>query len=388
MGEKGNRRFGTYLRQIREDRSLTLDQIEESALAYRVQISKAYLSRCENGITKPNLERLSVLSKIYSTDLGLLIERHETEKELEQTPPIDLTGLSFDEIHAAGKEQVLHGQLKAAFMTFSAAHDLAVLEGGESAAVRRAEARLALSYVLSEMERYELACQEAGEVMRMKEIPELSVNRALIQIATCHYRLRRLHLAQMLIEGLERRVDSLPEKQVADVFHLSAVLATEFGRHRDAIQKARKAASLYRSRRYHPGEARSLEIAGASYLSLGELERAVDYCERGLKIARRYEYRRLQAELACTLARAYARAGSRTKARAVLHEAMEIARAGDYKGVLLSCYLQLLKVAIEEEDMLTKASMLRSLRRLSTRVPVDDPGVMEFRAMEREGLCG
>src|SRR5262245_52610139 len=113
MGEKGNRRFGAYLRQIREDRGFTLDHIEESALAYRIQISKAFHSRCENGITKTNFERLSVVSKIYSTDLGLLIERHETEKELEQSPPIDLTGLTFDEIQAAGKEQVFHGQLKA-----------------------------------------------------------------------------------------------------------------------------------------------------------------------------------------------------------------------------------------------------------------------------------
>ena len=76
LGEKRrtwNYRFGQYLKQLREERRLRLDQVEELSIPYQQRISPSYLSRCENGIADISLERLSILSKIYRTDIGLLV---------------------------------------------------------------------------------------------------------------------------------------------------------------------------------------------------------------------------------------------------------------------------------------------------------------------------
>ena len=43
------RRFGTYLRRLRESRKLSLDAVEELAAGYPERITKSHLSRIENG---------------------------------------------------------------------------------------------------------------------------------------------------------------------------------------------------------------------------------------------------------------------------------------------------------------------------------------------------
>jgi transcriptional regulator with XRE-family HTH domain len=71
MGEM----FGKYLKKIREDRKMTLREVEGEA-----RISNAYLSQVERGIREvPTLKVLARLAKAYGIQLSDLTSKAEEE---------------------------------------------------------------------------------------------------------------------------------------------------------------------------------------------------------------------------------------------------------------------------------------------------------------------
>ena len=73
MGKK----FGDYLRQLREDRQYTLRDVEEMA-----QISNAYLSQVERGERGiPHFKMLQRLAQLYGIPVATLIQAAEEESK-------------------------------------------------------------------------------------------------------------------------------------------------------------------------------------------------------------------------------------------------------------------------------------------------------------------
>jgi transcriptional regulator with XRE-family HTH domain len=63
--------FGGYLKKLREDRGLTLRQVEE-----KVKISNAYLSQVERGMRAiPTFKILEKLASVYGVPIGDLTKR-------------------------------------------------------------------------------------------------------------------------------------------------------------------------------------------------------------------------------------------------------------------------------------------------------------------------
>ena len=74
MAAESNQKLslGQYLASIRQDRRMTLRQVEE---ATNKEVSNAYLSQIENGkIKQPSPNVLHSLSEIYAIDYGQLME--------------------------------------------------------------------------------------------------------------------------------------------------------------------------------------------------------------------------------------------------------------------------------------------------------------------------
>ena len=67
-----NRRFGRYLRKIREDRRLSLDVVEEMSLGLPDRVTKSHLSRIENGRAIPSFPRMFTLSQIYGVPVAAM----------------------------------------------------------------------------------------------------------------------------------------------------------------------------------------------------------------------------------------------------------------------------------------------------------------------------
>ena len=70
-----NRRFGIYLRRIREERKLSLAAVEKMSHGLPERVTKSHLSRIENGQASPSLARMYTLSMIYGIPVSSLADR-------------------------------------------------------------------------------------------------------------------------------------------------------------------------------------------------------------------------------------------------------------------------------------------------------------------------
>jgi len=72
-----NRRFGSYLRRIRQERSLSLAAVEKMSRGWPERVTKSHLSRLENGQASPSFARVYTLSMIYGIPVSFLVDRFE-----------------------------------------------------------------------------------------------------------------------------------------------------------------------------------------------------------------------------------------------------------------------------------------------------------------------
>ena len=72
-----NKRFGMYLRRIREERKLSLAAVEKMSSALPERVTKSHLSRLENGQASASFARIYTLSVIYGIPVASLAERFE-----------------------------------------------------------------------------------------------------------------------------------------------------------------------------------------------------------------------------------------------------------------------------------------------------------------------
>lgn len=67
--------FGDFLKKLREDRKMTLREVERKA-----QISNAYLSQVERGERSiPTMKMLARLAKVYGVPVSVLTEKAEAD---------------------------------------------------------------------------------------------------------------------------------------------------------------------------------------------------------------------------------------------------------------------------------------------------------------------
>ena len=225
---KGLGRFGQYLKKLREERRLSLTQVAELSIPHQMRISEPYLSRCENGLTEPSLERLSILSKIYRTNLGGLVDRRENERELDEFAPIDVTGHTSEELRQKGIELADRGELRASVGCFRAAEDRALLDPSESRSHEVAKARISVAIVLNRMARFRLAKDEAEAALALFPSNHDDYVRAILLIAICHKNLGNANMSGLLLNGIEDRIGALAPKDQADYLLLRGMVSVEW----------------------------------------------------------------------------------------------------------------------------------------------------------------
>lgn len=104
MGKK----FGDYLRKLREDRELTLRDVEREA-----KVSNAYLSQVERGERGiPNFKVLSKLAKTYGVPVASLMQVAEAESKNEkvdanpQTPDVQFVSRGYEKLSDEKRKQL------------------------------------------------------------------------------------------------------------------------------------------------------------------------------------------------------------------------------------------------------------------------------------------
>ena len=79
--------FGKFLKKLREDRKMSLYDVEREA-----KISNAYLSQVERGIRNiPTLKQLNKLATVYGVPISVLTEKAEEELRNKNTNSNNIT---------------------------------------------------------------------------------------------------------------------------------------------------------------------------------------------------------------------------------------------------------------------------------------------------------
>ncbi|PYT07348.1 MAG: hypothetical protein DMF49_08415 [Acidobacteria bacterium] len=381
LGEKRrtwNYRFGQYLKQLREERRLRLDQVEELSIPYQQRISPSYLSRCENGIADISLERLSILSKIYRTDIGLLVDRREQERELASVVPVDVTDVTFEELRRRGMEFVERGELKAAFGYFRAAEERAALETGDARSENVAKARLSMAITLVRMARNKLAKEEAESALALMPTGSEDRHRTILVIAMCHLYLGNVNMASILLESLENKTSGMSAKDRADFLLLRGNVQFSRKQYREAVKSYREASALYKEARGRTGQSRTLLNAANAYGKLRDYDRGIRQALRALELARSLDDKQEIARDLQAIGTLQYRSGDHRAARATLYDCIEIARKGDYHDFLFAAYFYLWRIELAEGGK-AAPSIERALRSLLPKLDEELEEAEEFR---------
>lgn len=103
-----SKKFGEYLRELRESRKLTLREVEKLA-----KISNAYLSQIEGGKRGvPNIRILTRLSEAYGVPLNDIVRAAEEETQsgsvdVEVTSPnTDFVSRGYEKLSEEGKRSL------------------------------------------------------------------------------------------------------------------------------------------------------------------------------------------------------------------------------------------------------------------------------------------
>ena len=397
--EKGNPRFGSWLKSIRLDRRLTLERIEEMSARLGEPISKTYLSRVEHGQTYPALPKLKALARVLKVRLGELAERFDIEETLDDVtaPPAsdDDTPGTSDAIAERGIEAALRDDPQNALILFEAARRVVPRgarapaknhaaepataagfstgaarsrsNGAEGERIASARTRLCLAVISSSIGNYRLSKEEAEALVCAEELPDDIRLRSMIQLALSYRKLRRAALARLVVNDLLSKEETLPRKILADAHFLMGALDLDAALPRPALLHLRKASSLYRVLDAAPDLARCLQELGESYRLGGLLPEAMARYEEGLSIARRADIKSLTAELLSHIGRGYFLARNLPSALKHLFESNDLARRGDYFETLFRNYFYLRAIAIAQHDEFSRRTAERSLRALSGR---------------------
>ncbi|UCF69321.1 MAG: helix-turn-helix transcriptional regulator, partial [Acidobacteriota bacterium] len=194
----GSRRFGRYLRSLREARRLTLEDVERLSVHETEPVTRSLLSRLENGKARLSLLKLMSLARLYRVRLGSLAERLETDHELarvsEDGVPAGPSSTILDKARRAG----LEGRLSLAMLLCERAAAIADQDG-----VARARAQLSLAQALSSAGRHRTA-RHVIEELSLERLPAGLRAQACLLLARNALALGQLLLAWGAYHALSR----------------------------------------------------------------------------------------------------------------------------------------------------------------------------------------
>lgn len=383
MGEREpavrNRRFGQYLRRIREDRRLSLDAVEELTLGYPGRVTKSHLSRIENGQAEPTFPRMFALSQIYGVPISMLAERFEIDL-MRRRVPEDCAGLGVDEIRERARALLRGGRNDEALVLFEHLLDRPDLEPAD--VIRMRIERLD---VLVQLGRIQLAKEECESLLSFPDLTAERRGTLLYYHATCCVRLGRLQMAAIVAERAEQAVraahGSGPSLLGASIHNLSGNIAVATGDAELALGAYERAAAVFEACGNRFEACRSRVNHGFALVSCGRALEARGRLRSLVTEAEASGWDRLLALALSHLGVLAVRGDDADGAEAHLIRSNGIARPQEYTSLVFrNCYY-LRRIAQSRGDDVAARSFERSLRSTMTRV---DPTLEELTAYQAE----
>jgi len=381
------RRFGQYLRQVREARRLSLDAVEEMTVGYPGRVTKSHLSRIENGQAEPTFPRMFALSQIYGVPIASLAERFESDLRRSMLPAT-LAQRSDSELMEEGRNLRVAGRHADALPLYDA-----LLErlGSSASAVPQqtehaAELKLCRITCLHQLARYASAKEETEQLLSGWQLTDEQRVIALHQFTMACYRLGKLSIATMAVTETERALEALPadHRLRAQFAGLKGNLMLALGRPDEAIGTFKEAYEAF-ERHGDTYEACRFRLNFAGALSdLGKINEARRHLQKAIQLARNHGFdRHLAHGLSKSGALAF-REDEMAAAEAYFLQSNAIARPREYiPAVFHNCYYLWL-IARARGDLPSVRANERTLRAYLSRVEESMPEAQAY----REHLAG
>jgi transcriptional regulator with XRE-family HTH domain len=374
------RRFGQYLRVVREDRKLSLDAVEELTGGYPDPVTKSHLSRIENGAAVPSFGKMFALSHVYGVPIAALAERFEIELLRQVAAPHTVPDTPRD-VLARIERLRLEGDYSAGIPFLAAAIERFGAEpGGESKLV--VDLRIHEISFLIHLERYELAKVRCEQLLGRAGIDAEQRVLTMLNFANCCYRLRRFTIAEMALDQIEKELDSGAFEPRIKAFHRSVRgrIEASMGLHERAVTTYESAIELHMgSRNTFEAVIARLNLAD-SLIQLGRLDEATPHARSAVQVAEDSGYDRLKALGLSHLALISYRKGDLGAAESFALRSNVIARSREFVSVVFrNCYY-LREIARRRDDTVAATQNQRTLRAYLTRVDADLPEAAIVRA--------
>lgn len=356
------KRFGTYLRKVREERRLSLDAVEEMSLGLTERVTKSHLSRIENGQAIPTFPRMFTLSQIYGIPVSFLAERFEISLKQGMFPR-DIASRPVDEIRAEALALRRSGRHAEALLLYEA-----LLERPDEVPV--VEIRLECINCLTKLSREATAKEECEKLLSSPALSTEQLIVALHYFAMCCYRLGKFTVAMMAIDRAEGELPGLekPERLSAHLGALKGNLLYITRRHGEAAEAFVRAYQMFEKLPDKFEACRTRLNVASSLIEAGSHARAKNHIIAALTQAEAAGYDRQQAFALSHLARLAFKEGNLESAESYCLRSNRIARSREYAPILFRNCFYLWQIARTRRDDTGVRTNERTLRTYLGRV--------------------
>lgn len=376
----GNRRFGAYLKRVRETRRLSLDAVEEMSRTYPERITKSHLSRIENGHATPTFPRLLALGQIYGVPITTLAERFEIELRRD-LDPVDLRGKSATEALAEGDRLRTAGRYSEALAVYTSLAEGSFDGRGPSHAVDLELRRLHALYGVGA---WEYAKSDAERLLNRDDLAPLERVRAFeIYVMAC-VRLGKYRVASLALQAARSDLDGVrprAPKLEADLAMLEGIVTFHLGAHERAHERLVEAREAYESLSDVYNATMAQINVGQVLLEIDRVGEAEATLRSGIDRALEAGFEYLAALAMGHMAVLLYRKGAREDCRAYASRSSAIARRNDYPSLVFRNAFYLRHVAVDDGDLASARTHERTMRSYVHRT---DEGLDEARAFRAE----
>jgi tetratricopeptide (TPR) repeat protein len=373
------KRFGKYLRRIREERRLSLDAVEEMSLGLPERVTKSHLSRIENGQAVPSFPRMFTLSQIYGVPVSSIAERFELCLKAGMIPS-EASEKSIGEVLDEAKKLRRAGRHLEALLFYESllerSHDVAE----DERARWLIEIRLHCVNCLVKLSRDATAKEECEKLLSHSGLTQRHQVITLQYFAMCCYKLGKFTVAIMAVDKAEQELAKLEDSE-----RLTATLAVLKGNLYFSMQHYAKASDSFRLAIENFREVADPFEACRAQLNLAaaliELERhaeARSLLKQTLQTAEKSGYDRQYAFALSHLALLAYRENDMNAAEAHCLRSNRLARPREYVSILFRNCFYLWRIAQARRDEAGVRTNERTLRTYLNRMEDYVPEAEEF----------
>lgn len=369
MAVTAQQAFGSYLRELRQRRGLSLLDVSRLSEVTAHRIDKGTLSRFESGGQRMPMAAAATLCRVYGVGADVLTERYELDCNVERFGAPDTEGADYETLHRRARETLLLDNEK--WKAYALFRDAAERDHGDERTqlgswINRATAARSLGFS-------QLALYEYEWVSRASQADDRVRCWMLERMACCHRGLGNHAQADQLTAEVLRAGEDVGDSRVVAYGHFSnSLISMEFGEHARALEQLRAGSAAWKRHLSDASTAQpphfetsTLILVAEAYRTLGQREKAGRAARSAMNIARRAGMPRPVGFADLFLGDLEHDAGNEEKAQMHWNRAAEIGSKLANHRLEFSARVFQFRAALERNQTLTSRALQRKLDRLA-----------------------